>query len=179
MDVAGAVVAHRLQIRVFEKVEGLQHDRTLNPGLEFVHLQSFVGRHDRFFYVDLPVRQVLERVQASLFTRTPDEFLGDVAPVEAVIGGQDCSLAILSGGQGLLLGLDQFFESLQQVRLPKYLSGVGRLPLFVSQMWQQDVPGVGPLFDFLFLALDVVGLGALNGVAGRHLHGWSQHFLQR
>ena len=66
MDVARAVVAHRLHVKIFQQIKRLQHHRPLRPARQFVNLDAFVGRRHRFFNPGFPVHQVRKRMQTAL-----------------------------------------------------------------------------------------------------------------
>ena len=58
VDIAGAVVAHALEIQLLKQIERLQQHRSLHPGGQFVDLDSFVVSVHGFFDMHLPVSEV-------------------------------------------------------------------------------------------------------------------------
>ena len=173
VDVAGRVVAHRLEVGVLQDVQRLEHDRPLYPGGQLVHVDAAVVRADRLLDVDLPLVEIGHRDETVQFSRAAHELLGDVAAVEAVVGGAQGLLAGLALFQRRRLGLDQFAQRVEQVRLAEDLAGPRcGAPLAVfgrRQVGQEDPRRVRPLLEHLPAALHVVGLGALDRVAVRHL----------
>ena len=101
VDVAGRVVPHRLEVGVLEDVERLQHRRPLRPDRELVDVDALVRGPDRLLELHLPAGQVLRGDEPALLLRAADELPGDVAAVEAVVGGVDRLLAALARGEGL------------------------------------------------------------------------------
>ena len=105
-----------------------------------------------------------------------DELLGDVAPVEAVVGGVDRLLAALARGERLLLRLHQLaqrrrrsgWRNLARLRRLARLAGVG----------QEHRLEYGHSVDPLLLPLDGVRELRLDRIAVGHLDRGRQHVLQ-
>ncbi|MCG3120993.1 MAG: hypothetical protein ALAOOOJD_03921 [bacterium] len=106
VNVFGAVEAHAFQIKIFQNVQRLQHDRALHPAIELVHFDVFVHRHHRRFEIDFPLGEIFQRVQPTLFFGTADKFLRDVAFVKTIVRRVNCLFAIFARGQRLLFGFD-------------------------------------------------------------------------
>ena len=71
--------------------------------------------------------------------RAADEFAGDIALVEPVVGRVDRFLAGLARRQGLALGLDELSERRGEVGLAEDLPRPGRF-VRLAEVRQQDVP---------------------------------------
>ena len=168
MDVLGGVVAHRLDIEVLKNIQSLKEHRTLHPVRELVHFDALVGGHYRFFDVHLPVGEIVQRVESTLFLRAANELLSDVSSVETIVGGVDRLFPVGSAGKSLLLRGNELSQGLGEVRLAEDLSRPGRLALF-TKVRQQDFPRVRPLFDVLLVPLNVVRGSLLDGIALGHL----------
>ena len=174
VDVAGAVVPHRLQVEVLEDVEGLQHHGALHPRGELVDLDSFVRGHHGLFDVDLPVGEVVGRDQRAFLPGSPHEFPRDVTLVEPVVRRIDRVLAVLAVGERLPFGLEKFPQRGREVGLSEDLSGAWSFAV-LAQVGQVDLARVFPLFDPFFVPLDGVGRLRLDRIALSHLNGWLQH----
>ena len=126
MKVAGAVVAHALEVEILQKIERLQHHRSLRPTRELVYRDPLVAGGYRFLDLYLPAGEIGDGVQSALFARAATEFLGDVAFIKTLISGVDRLLAVLAGFQRLRLGIHEFLQSGEQVRLAPNLTGTRR-----------------------------------------------------
>ncbi len=101
----------------------------------------------------------------------PDQLLGDVPPVEAIVGGVDGLLPTTAPGQGLGLGFHQLLEHVVEIRLAEHLPRSGSGILLVLGMGEEEGPGVGPLGHGLTIGADPPHGVLLHGIALGHLHG--------
>ena len=177
MDVAGRVVPHGADVQPLQDVERLEQDRALDPGGQLVDVDALVGGADGLLEVDLPVGEIGEGVQTSLFLRAAHEFLGDVAAVEAVVGRHDRILAGGTGSQRFGLGLDELFKGAGEVLLNEDLAGGGGGAV-LAVVREEDRLRVRPLRQPVLLALDGVGRLRLDRVAARHVDGGREHVGQ-
>ncbi len=130
------------KIKRFKQVQRLQQHRSLGPGGELVDVNPLVVGGDRFFDMNLPPVQVFQRDQSAVLGRAADDFRGDITPVEALVGSKNGLMPRFSGSQCRRLGIDQFLQRSQQVRLAENLACIGRRPLFAVvfiQVRQEDV----------------------------------------
>ena len=177
VDGARGVVAHRLQVHVLEDVEGLEHRRALGPDRELVDVDALVRGLDGLLELHLPAGEILLREEPALLLRAPDELLGDLAPIEAVVGRLERLLAALARLEGLLLRLDELSQGRREVLLDEHLAGHRRLaPL--AGVGKEHRPGVGPAGEPLLLPLERVRELGLDRVAVGHLDRGLQDVLQ-
>ncbi len=178
VDVARAVVAHRLQVEVLEQVERLQQRRSLRPGVELVDLDASIAGVQRLLDQRLPLREVGFGDEAALFLHAADEFARDVALVEAVVRGLDRVLARLAGGERLLLGLDQLAQRVGEVLLAEDLARLRRFAC-LAEVRQHHLLRIGPFLQLVAPALDRVRGFGFDRIAVRELDGGRQHLGQR
>ena len=110
VDIANCVVPHVRDVEVFENIERLEHHRALGPRRQFVDVDTSIVCRHRLLDVNLPLIEIAHRDQATLFLGGTDEFLGDVAAIEAVVGGINGGLAVLAGRERRAFSLDQLLE---------------------------------------------------------------------
>jgi hypothetical protein len=193
VQVARGVVAHRLEVEVLEDIERLQHHRALHPGVELVDLDTAVGGAAGRLDLDLPAREVLAGDEPARGLHRPGELGGDVAAVEAFVGGHDGLLACGAALEGALLGLDQLAQRRRELGLAEDLTGARRLATGgggiaatrggertgLERMRQHDARAVRPFLDLGLVALDGVRGLRLDGVAVGERDGGCEHFRQR
>ena len=179
VDVPGRVVAHSPQIGVLQDVQCLEHDGSLHPGRQLVDVDAAVVRAHRFLDVDLPAVEVGHRHEPAQFLRPTDELFGDVAAVEAVVGGGQGLLARLALLEGGGFRVDELAQGVEKVRLAEDLAGArgGASVAFFRrrQVGQEDPRRIRPLLEHLLASLHVVGLRSLDRVAVRHLDRGFEH----
>ncbi len=177
MDVGGAVETQGLEVERLEHVQGLEHDRALDPARELVDVDAFIrGRHG-LFETDLPAGQVLHGDEPALLLRAADEFAGDVALIKAIVGGPDGLPPRLPRGQGLTLGFDELFQRFGEIGLAEDLARPGGL-VRLSGMREQNGAGVGPGLDPVLVLLDAVARLLVHGIAFGHADGRRQDLGQ-
>ena len=164
MQVARAVVAHRIDIDSLEHVERLQHHRALLPLRQLEDLDAFVVRRERFLDLDLPAGQIVHGEEAALLARAAHDLLRDVALVEAFVHGLDGVLARAPRFERRLFCLDEFAQGRGQIGLPENLAGLRRFARLPG-VRQEHGRRVLPLLDFALLALHGVGGLRVDGVA--------------
>ena len=160
-----------------EDVQGLEHRGPLRPGLELVDVDAAIGRHHRLFDLHFPAREILQSDEPALFVESADEFLRDVAFVEAVVGRVDRVAPVLALAQRPSLGVDQLAERRREIGLPEDLSRLGRLTCF-AQMRQHHRARIAPLLQPALVPLDRVGRLFFDGVAVRHPDRRLEHVAQ-
>jgi len=124
--------------------------------------------------LDLPRREILGGEEAAHLAHRAHQLLGDVAPVEAVVGGVDRRLPVGAGGERRGLGLDELLERRPQVGLPEDLSRPRRLAR-LAEMGEEDARRVGPLLELPLLPLDRVRELRLDRIARRELDRRGEH----
>src|SRR5207244_10072695 len=117
-DVAGAVVAHRLDIEAFEDVQRLQHGGSLRPLRQLVDLDAAILCHYWLFYFDAPVGQVRQRDEPTFFLQTAHKLLRDIAAIESIVRRHDRVVPPRSLAQRLLLGFHQLTDRRGELDLP-------------------------------------------------------------
>ena len=177
VDVAGAVVAHRLQIEVLEDIERLQHHGSLRPWLELVHVDAAILCHYGRFCFDLPVGEIRKRDEPTLLLQAANELLGDVTAIEPLVGGHDGVVAVLAAAERLLLGLHELPQRRREVRLAKDLACLGGFPGFAG-VRQHHRARIAPLFEPALVALDRIRRLFFDGIAVGHLDRRLEHVPQ-
>ena len=178
VDVICAVVTHRAHVEVLEDVQRLQQRRALRPDVELVDLDAAVTGAERLLDERLPLREVVERDQATLFLHAAHEFLRDVAAIEAVVRGLQGLLARLAGGERLLLSLDHLAQRGGEVGLAEDLTGAWCFARR-AEVRQHHLFRVRPFLELFLPALDQIGGLAVDRIAVREFDGRGQHFGER
>ena len=177
MDIINTVKAHFFQVYVFQHVKHLQENRSLHPASQLIDLDSLISGHNRLFDIGLPVGQIIHGYKSTLFLASSDKFLGNISFIEAFISCIYGFLAALPLSQSFLFCVDQFLQSIQQVRLEEDLTRMRSFTL-LTQMWKQDFLRVGPLLDPFFLSLYTICQLFFYGISFCHLHRGLQHFFK-
>jgi len=180
VQVTRRVVAHRPQIEVFEDVEGLQHRRTLRPGVELVDVDTAVTDMPRFFDFDAPIGEIVARDEATLCLHRRREFGGDVAAIKTIVGRHDRLLARRAAFECAGLGLDEFAQRRREFGLTKDFAGLRSFAVVVgAAVRQHDASAVGPLLEFAFVSLDERRRLRFHRIAVGEFDGWREHFAER
>jgi len=173
-----AVEPHPLHVQLLEHVQGLKHDRTLDPGGELEDLDALVVCGDRLLDMDLPPVQVVHGDETTLLLRSPDQLFGDITAVEPVVGGVDRVLPALAHCKRLCLSLHQSFQGGQKVGLSEDLPFPGTWILQVVGMGKEQIPGVPPPADQLPVRPDSTNRISFHRIPGGHFQGRRQHLGQ-
>src|SRR5439155_2425809 len=99
VDVAGAVVAHRLEIEAYEDVQRLQQGGSLRPLAQLVDLDDAILCHYWLFYFAARVGQVRQRDEPTFFLQPAHKLLRDIATIESIVRGHDRVVPVLSLAQ--------------------------------------------------------------------------------
>ena len=178
VDVLGAVVPHRLEVRVLQNVERLQKRRALRPLLQLENVHAAVVHGERLLDHDLPAREVLKRDEPALLLGGAHELPRNVALVEAVVGGIDRLLPAPPLSERLLLGFHQLPQRRGKVGLPEQLARLWRFA-GLARVGKKQRPRVLPLLDECLVALDGVRRLVLHRIPVGHLDRRGQHVLER
>jgi len=177
MDIINAVITHPFQIKVFQHIEHLQHDRSLHPGIEFINLNSLIGGHDRFFHINLPSGQILHRDESAFLLTAAHKFPGNITFIKSIISSIDGFFSAFSCLQCLSFSFDQFLQSLSQFWLAKNFSWIRRFSLF-SGMGQKYLSRIGPLFQLFFVSLDRISCFPFYRITFGHSNSWLKNIFK-
>jgi hypothetical protein len=152
---------------------GLQHRRALYPGRELVDIDIAIARGHGLLDVHLPVREVLRGEQAAVLPVGAHDLGGDIAAVEALVGGVDRLPPRPARGEGFSFGFHELVQRGEQLRLPEDLAaarrGALRRVVFI-EVRKENARRVGPGGEHVAPPLHVVRLHRLDGIALGHLH---------
>ena len=158
-----------------------------------MHLDAAIGGAAGGLDLHLPTREVLAGDEPARGLHRPGELGGDVAAVEALVGGHDRLLARSTALERTLLGLDQLAQGGGELRLAENLAGargfatgrggpvaaggVGRTRL--DCMRQHHPSAIWPFFDLGLVTFDGVGGLCFDGIAVGERDRGREHLRQR